>query len=200
MSDATETVVRKIFDNTFGNYLLHGIDEIEIPVHVPWWPETVAWKILLALVSVGITKYAWRRLRKWQANKYRRIAIEKLREIELEYFSKNRPQSLQELPVILKATALQAYPRENIARSSNKEWLALLSRTAPNCNFDSSLGELLLCIAYQPSQYWQTDDKQVRQLFDLSRDWIRTHQPMIRSADSRRSLFEVEAQLGGPHV
>ena len=43
-----------LFDNSFGNYMLHGIDEISLPPAVSWWPQTLGWKLLLLAAAVSL--------------------------------------------------------------------------------------------------------------------------------------------------
>ena len=76
--------VEKPFDPQFGNYLLHGITEIQLPQAVPWWPQTLAWKLLFLLLLLWLCYQVVNAYRRWHANRYRRIALKQLQQIDLE--------------------------------------------------------------------------------------------------------------------
>ena len=165
---------QKSFDDTFGNYLLHGIDEVGLPELVSWWPHTLGWKVLALglLLYLGIVVY--KTALRWQRNQYRRVALKELDQLFIAY--KDAPQCLCQLPLILKATALHAYPRVEIAQASGSQWLKILDSKCKTTHFSSPVGEQLLTIAYQPVQDWQLQDEQTARLFELARKWIKQHQ------------------------
>jgi hypothetical protein len=164
---------QKSFDDTFGNYLLHGIEEVVLPELVSWWPHTLGWRLLALglLLCFGIVLY--KAALRWQRNHYRRAALKKLDQIFIAY--KDAPQCLNQLSLILKATALHAYPRVEIAQVSGSRWLKTLDSKCKTTQFSSSVGEQLLTITYQPVQNWQLQDVQVDRLFELARTWIKQH-------------------------
>tara|TARA_B110000908_G_C10163752_1_gene407329 strand:- start:389 stop:955 length:567 start_codon:yes stop_codon:yes gene_type:complete len=164
---------QKSFDDTFGNYLLHGIDEVFLPEVVSWWPHTLGWRVLALglLLYLGIVVY--QAAVRWQGNYYRRVALKKLDQLFITY--KDAPQCLQQLPLILKATALHAYPRLEIAQASGTQWLKILDSKCKATQFSSPVGQQLLTIAYQPVQDWQLRDGQIDRLFELVRKWIKQH-------------------------
>lgn len=175
-------VQHKSFDDTFGNYLLHGIDEVILPELVAWWPQTLAWKVLALGVLLTLCSWAYRAIRRWLGDRYRRMALKKLDQLFLTY--KDAPQSLQQLPVILKATALHAYPRIEIAHLSGVQWLKVLDSKCKTTNFSSSVGAQLLTISYQPIENWQLQDGGIHRLFDLVRRWLKDHKPKERGPDN----------------
>jgi hypothetical protein len=164
---------QKSFDDTFGNYLLHGIDEVVLPELVSWWPHTLGWRVLALglLLYLGIVVY--QAAMRWKGNYYRRVALKKLDQLFIAY--KTAPQCLQQLPLILKSTALHAYPRVEIAQASGSQWLRLLDSKCKTTQFSSPVGEQLLTIAYQSVQDWQLQDGQIDRLFELVRKWIKQH-------------------------
>ena len=159
--------------DTFGNYMLHGIEEVQLPEVIAWWPQAVGWKIVLALILLWIGKQIYRAITKWRGNHYRRRALKKLAQLQSAETSSS--QTIRQLPVLLKATALQAYPRTEVAHLSGQAWLTMLDSKWSESTFSSVVGERLLTINYQNEQYWQLDSEQIDELIDTIRRWIRKH-------------------------
>lgn len=170
--------LQKEFDSSFGNYLLHGIEEVYLPLEISWWPQTLAWKLLAVVSVVLLCRFLIRFYARWRNNLYRRQALASLDRIEQD--SKKTVGALVALPELLKATALKAYPRGQVAGLSGRHWLRMLDSKWNKTAFDSSLGEHLLRITYQPISDWQSESKQSAALIELSRQWISSHQPIIK--------------------
>ena len=69
-------------------------------------------------------RFAWRRLRRWQHNRYRRKALQLLAALQAR-FESGDDSALLELAPLLRATALQASSRAVIAGASRIEGLTL---------------------------------------------------------------------------
>ncbi len=152
----------------FGNYLIHGIDEIVLPEAVSLWPSTPGWKLLaLALMAYASLKLV-RFVRRWWHDRYRRAALSRLAGLA-------PGQQLAELPFLLKATALHAYPRTQVAALSGERWLEFLDQHCPEISFQGETGQQLLQIAYLPQPRWQIDEAQASRLIAQSRTWIERH-------------------------
>ena len=62
----------------FGNYALQDFAEIVSPENISWLPQTAGW-LWLGLVLLGLALHcAWRALKHWYRNRYRREAIDRL--------------------------------------------------------------------------------------------------------------------------
>ena len=169
---STEPAINVENTNTFGNYLVHGIDEIILPEAVSWWPTAPGWKAL-AVVLIGLLAVVIFRLAKtWWHNRYRREA---LRQLDEHGNGKPLQDTVAVLPYFIKATALQAYPRQDIAALTGDGWLKFLDSHYPGPAFSHGPGEKLLCVAYQPKEQWQMNEDQCKALIGMSRDWIATH-------------------------
>lgn len=151
---------------------LDQLADIHLPDGVSWWPLAPGWWILLALMIItAIGFFFWRR-RKAQ-NYYRVIAQHQLNGIYADYQQiQNAAAYLQALSLLLRRTALTAYPKQFNASIKGTEWLAWLDAVAPGLNgkFDSQLGRDLLTSAYQKNP--QLD---VSGLHQLSSQWINLH-------------------------
>lgn len=161
-----------LFGDSFGNYMLHGIDEIVVPPPVSWWPQTVGWQLLLSVLLLWLAWQLLRRGQRWWRDRYRRAALAQLTQLEKQSKASGGA-ALQQLPGLLKATALQAYPRSEVAALHGEDWLAFLDAHYPGPPFASDTGRLLLALAYRPQAV--PSPQQCRQLVAMSRRWISRH-------------------------
>lgn len=154
--------------DSFGNYLIHGIDEIALPAPVSWWPSAPGWQVLGLIAAAWLV---WRGIcwtRHWWRNRYRREALRQLQQ--------HRQQDrVALLPYYLKVTALQAYPREEVASLSGSDWLAFLDAHYSGPSFTEGPGKQLLSVSYLPQDRWQLDDEDKAALIDMSLQWIAMH-------------------------
>ena len=68
--------------NSFGNYLLHGIDEVIVPESISLIPQTIGWKIVGVLLIAYILWRSFLAWRLWQKNWYRREGLQVLAKIK----------------------------------------------------------------------------------------------------------------------
>ncbi len=167
--------VDKQFADTFGNYILHGIEEVHLPETVSWWPQTIGWKVLGLLLLIAVAYWLSVQAKKWWRNRYRRDALSRL--ASLEQRANGWQQVVRQLPFLLKATALQAYPRCDVAQLSGSLWLQFLDAQYEGPAFHEGSGQILLLVAYQPESQWHIKKHDAQSLIEMSRLWIREHRP-----------------------
>jgi hypothetical protein len=139
----------------FGNYTIRGIEEVVAPTQVSWWPATVGWQLLLAAAILALAWWGVRRLRRWLRNGYRRAAISELREL---CAGEGPPdQRLASVARLLKATALAAYPRYEVASLSGADWLRWLNHSTQAPLFDETRARLLSNAVYQGAAVSEAD-------------------------------------------
>lgn len=160
------------FARTFGNYNLHGIEEVHLPEAVSWMPQTIGWKVLALLLLLLCCLVAYRQINAWWQNRYRREALKQLAELEA---AGDTYTLMSCLPRLLKATALQCFPRQDIASLSGDDWLQFLSEHYPGPSFNDPLGKQLISIAYQNPQHWTAKQDDVNALVARVRCWIKKH-------------------------
>ncbi len=151
---------------------LDQLADIHLPDGVSWWPLAPGWWALLALVFIALIGFFIWRHRKTQ-NAYRYIAQHQLDGIYADYQkTQNAAAYLQALSLLLRRTALTAYPHSFNASIKGKEWLQWLDQVCPALpeKFSSELGENLLTSAYQ-----KNPNIDVSGLQQLSSQWIRLH-------------------------
>ena len=160
--------------DTFGNYLIHGIDEIIVPDAIPWWPSAPAWKVLGVIMVLLLIAQTIRWAKHWWRNRYRREVLRQLE--QLQHQAGTRLQDVVAmLPYYIKVTALQAYPREDVASLSGPDWLSFLDANYSGPAFSADTGKKLLSVSYLPREQWQMDDTESQKLIEMSRQWIARH-------------------------
>lgn len=145
---------------------LHPLRE---PALVGWWPPAPGWWILAGLVLLALLVLAWLLLRRYRANAYRRRALARLARLQAAYRENSDSRALMaEINALLKAVALRAYPRRDIAASSGESWLAFLeSTTSRQLSFPTGFATA----AYR-SDCPETDPEQA---LVAARAWIQGH-------------------------
>ena len=147
--------------------LLDLLHEIVLPEAVSWVPQTPGWWIaaawFVAVVAVGIAQWIMHRRR----NRYRRDAQQELLRIAAR--AETEPAATAaEIAILLKRTALCAYPRERVASLSGREWAAFLSASANDDPIVGDAANRIAAAAYRPGIDGQT-------LVAPARRWIRVH-------------------------
>lgn len=158
--------------DTFGNYMVHGIDEILVPEPVSWIPQTWGWWIVFALLLVYGVYKGYGAYRHWFRNRYRQAALQQLENVRR---SADPAIALQTLPTLLKATALHAFSRRRVAALSGQAWLRFLDQQYDGPKFESELGHLLVDAAYRPLPADEYDWPRTEQLIDQCQQWIEQH-------------------------
>ena len=169
-----ETTVNIEDTDSFGNYLIHGIDEIILPEAVSWWPTAPGWKVLAVIIVILLLFLCVRWMKRWWRNRYRREALRQLMQVQ-HHAGKQLQEVVAVLPYYLKVTALQAYPRQDIASLSGDNWLAFLDKQYSAAAFSEGIGRKLLAVAYLPQEQWQLSEKDSEALISMSRLWISKH-------------------------
>ncbi|QKX17847.1 DUF4381 domain-containing protein [Microbulbifer sp. YPW1] len=131
------------------------------PAAISLWPATPLAQGLAFLLLAGLLYLAWRWLRRYRANAYRRAAEAELGRIA------DDPAQIAE---ILRRTALAAYPRQQVAGLTGARWLEFLNRHYPGNGFQGEAGQLLLLAPYQ-----KIASTTVAELADEAKVWIRQH-------------------------
>jgi hypothetical protein len=145
-----------------------GLIDIPLPPPVSLWPQTWPTRIALALLLAAAFAATWKFVRHWHANRYRRLAL-----AELNQLTSTRPNELAvQLSLLLRRTALAAFPREQIAPLSGDAWLAFLDRTSGETEFSQGAGRWLANAAYAQAE---PDISQLPALIGLTHRWIRGH-------------------------
>ena len=154
---------------------LDQLKGIHTPDAIGFWPPAIGWYLIAALlvaalVLVGVT--LWRR---WQQNAYRRAALQECDDIEREITSKSdyRTAAIR-IATLLKRTALSVFPRAEVAPLSGDAWILFLESKASEASFSIASSQLLIEASFRENP--PDNQRDVAQLLDEARRWIRKHQ------------------------
>ena len=152
---------------------LAGLIDIPLPPPVSLWPQTWTLRVAIVLLLAAAILALWHFIQAWRANRYRREAFFELDEIGRRLdASEARGERLVELSMLVRRTALVAFPREKVAPLVGSPWLDFLDRSYGGQEFSQGAGRLL---ASGPYQRGAPDREQLAALAALVRRWIRGH-------------------------
>jgi Domain of unknown function (DUF4381) len=145
-----------------------GLIDIPLPPEVSLWPATWPARIAIASLLVAVIVGTWQFLRHRRANRYRREAL-----MELKQIARMAPQpTATQISLLVRRTALAAFPREQVAPLAGEAWLAFLDRSFDGTDFSAGAGRLL---ASAPYELVPPGDRQLADLVELTGRWIRRH-------------------------
>ncbi|MEM1151713.1 MAG: DUF4381 domain-containing protein [Pseudomonadota bacterium] len=130
------------------------------PAPISLMPQTVGWPILLLLVAGLAALLLRRRLKMRHAEAYRRAALTALDAAGM---------APADVALVLRQTALAAYPRSDVASLYGQDWLDFLARTGGQSGFKGPEGQALVRLPYSDEATLPAPTIQ------LVRDWIREH-------------------------
>ncbi len=154
--------------------LLH---DIVLPDVVSWWPPAPGWYVFTTFLLLATATGAWLGWRRRQARRYRRQALKELR--ALREANDNPGSTASNILILLKRTALAAYPRAQVADLSGQQWWAFLDRTSTGNAFSSDFGPLATDLAYRAALHESDQHQQLGVLFDTAEHWIVTHHESV---------------------
>ena len=150
---------------------LQNLNDIVVPGAVPWWPLAPGWYVLAAIAAVSLVILVVRWLRYRRSNLYRKQAL-----LELALIRKNGSQeAMQQIPGLLKRSALSAWPRAEVASLSGHEWHSFLDDSAATDRFSSGAGAALDRIAYTAGPAATPADPEEARVLDAAEFWLKNH-------------------------
>jgi hypothetical protein len=146
----------------------HALDKLhdfQQPAPPSWMPQTAAWYVLFAIIVIALAWIAYRSIRRWQRNRYRRAALLELATTAPANFS-----------ALLKRTALAAWPREQIAALNGGAWLDFLNHASSDAWFTTEPGNRVEDLAVSDAALSSADQQKLREI--VAR-WIRRHRVSV---------------------
>lgn len=106
---------------------LTQLRDIHIPDPISWWPPAPGWWVLGLLIITLLIATTIYLCRYHAGRAYRRDAIRELKSLHIAWQqNKDDQYFVQQTQLILRRTALSAFPREDIASLSGENWVAWL--------------------------------------------------------------------------
>jgi len=96
---------------------LNRLHDIIVPPDVSWWPLAQGWYVLIVLILGAIVYWSYRTYRQWQANTFRRAALQELASAD----------SISAISELLRRTALKSASRRIVASQTGSNWPAWLA-------------------------------------------------------------------------
>ena len=133
--------------------------------------ETPGWYLLagLLLLFVVLLFFTW--FRHYRQNAYRRDALKTITRIEQHSQNQNEANQINDILVLLKFVAIEAFGRQQVAQLYGDDWLEFLESTGKNTPF-TDYGQHIANILYDTIS---VDMKETKVLIEFSKKWIRTH-------------------------
>jgi len=144
---------------------LHPLRE---PAAIGAWPPAPGWWILagLLLAAIGVALFLWWRHYRRQA--YRRQGLARLGELRAAVdASGDTAAYAQGVNALLKAVALQRFPRKDVAAANGEQWLAFLR--------DSTQEQWDVPAALADAPYRPQPDIDIQALHRGAAHWIQAH-------------------------
>lgn len=120
----------KIFEPGWGNEVLEGIVEPELPEPVSLVPSTPGWWILLIVLVGLVARGIWRRRQRYLRDRYRREALAELSTIR-ERLGSGKQEVVRELAPLLRATAIAAGGHDRISGLEGDDYVGALAELCP---------------------------------------------------------------------
>ncbi len=149
------------------SYMLRNLREVQLPDVVSWYPQTIGWKILLAVVLCFIAYKTYRYVKNWWQNRYRKEAVEALMAVSVD--DPNWPYRLLNIIKIV----MVYLNTQNASLYGNALLVKMDDYDTNNLDFsgDSSTAQWLLCV--ESCKYSQPEFEYIRSRLV---QWVNVHQ------------------------
>ncbi|MEH6609726.1 MAG: DUF4381 domain-containing protein [Halioglobus sp.] len=152
---------------------LAALNPLREPELIGWWPLAPGWWLVIALLLMVLAVVAFLLWRRYQRRAYRRQALRQLESIALDFRqTDNQHAYLESINQLLKATAISAYPRQEVAAISGEPWLQLLNTTMGKKRESHAFSAAFAHASYQA----QPDAMDTEALHNSASIWIRLHE------------------------
>ena len=153
----------------FGSDRMWGLKELPLPDPVSWWPQTPGWYVIGGLALAGLCYLFWRLWTRYRRNAYRREGLARLEKMTTD------PAALNELPLLLKRSALMAGSRQQVANLNGPAWIEWLNESAGEKLFSISDADTFERLAYARPDRAPPDTTNAEHLIEASKSWMRMH-------------------------
>jgi len=153
---------------------LSALQDIVVPEPIaPWWPLAPGWYLLAVLVALVAGWVLWRMRQRRLARRYRAEALAELRALRRD--PPDPGKAVAAILVLLKRTALGAYPRIDVAGLNGAAWWRFLDLSGGKTRFADGLGDFAERLAYAQRGVDETSRRDLKRLYRAAEHWIRRH-------------------------
>ncbi len=179
--------------------LLSQLHEIKTPAPIGAWPPAVGWWVVVITSTLFIASISYFLLSRHVKNRYRKIALEKLANIQVAKETTNA-NLIAEINGLLKQVFFTAYPgsRNNISSLFGESWYKQLvstidSKKLDKCNYPYE--------QWANAQYSANGELNRDDLFQFAKSWIQLHSPMSKQELENRlnSQYPSSTVSGATH-
>lgn len=160
------------FEMPWGNYLLKELVEPPPPEAIDYWPQTPGWYVIGAVLFALFIRWLYHQYLEYRRNAYRREALRFIKTLPRDTVN-SRYQIYQQLPSLLRATAIHGYSRSEVAGLTNKRWEAWLDQQCKQSDFLGNCPNYLHALAYGPTN--SLNPHQLTKLLQEIQLWIQFH-------------------------
>lgn len=156
------------------NYMLRNMSEVTIPDHVSWFPQTIGWKVVAAILIVVSLYYVIQSIRLWWNNRYRREAMALMTVMQASINSTSMPLSLPlDIFEVMKAVLVYLNPQK--ANAFGEKFLTDLDdyRSLKNAVFNDALGQKWMRSLVQKQH--SLSKQELSALMTLCQQWLVEH-------------------------
>lgn len=151
---------------------LENLHPLRQPDLIGWWPPAVGWWLLLFATILCLTAFIYVVLKRYRRNAYRRNGLRQLHNLQADYHATgDHNHYLSELNTLLKAVALIAHPRSDVAAIHGDAWRTFLNLSLSE---DTQFGPIFSDAVYQKT----CPELDVDQLNRSAHQWIKSHKVM----------------------
>lgn len=150
---------------------LAGLIAAPLPSSIGVWPQTWGSRLVIVVALALLAVSLWRLVSRYRVNAYRRAAARELAVIE-QTGGLRGADTINAVALLVRRTALVAFPRREIAMLSGPHWLAFLDKSFDDEGFAAGPGAIIGVAPYDPRRSTAAD---AMPLIALVRRWIWTH-------------------------
>lgn len=146
--------------------LLLALRDIQAPATPGWWPLAFGWWILLAVFLFCLL--LWLIVKHKRKLNYFQIAERELKLFASQYrLDKDKQRLLLELSRWLRQVAILAYPQQQIAGLTGRNWVIFLDEPMPGHEFTQGKGQIFAGEVYAEQTQIDADN-----ILALCRSWL----------------------------
>ncbi|EKZ9011035.1 DUF4381 domain-containing protein [Vibrio sp. 665] len=181
-------------------YILRELHDVAVPPSVSWYPQTIGWKILAAVVLIALVYVVYRLARQWWHNRYRKEALLAISQIKSS--DKDMPKVLFS---VLKVVLIHIDSRN--AKLFDTAFLRKLDALYPQTEdsqanslvvFNDELSKRWLQSIVDPSVMLTNEDRVT--LIARAKNWVSEHRGDAQKSAAKKSpRLKRKSHQGGQH-